>query len=292
MTIGFIGLGAMGHNMAANLLRAGEALLVWNRNPEPARALAGQGAQAVQNAAEVGKADVLFTMLSDDAAVRGVMYDAGVLDAMAPGSIHVNMATVSVQCAREMAQAHAAKGIGYLAAPVLGRVDVAAAGKLNILAGGPPELLARVQPYFDLMGQKTWPFGDRPEQANAVKLGANLSLVLAIEAMGESSALAGGFGIPADHFLDLLASTLFAGSPVYKGYGGMIAQQRYSPAGFKLSLGLKDVNLALEAGRENGVLMEAGHAVRDNLLRAVEQGDGELDLAALAKRSLPGRAAS
>lgn len=287
MTIGFIGLGAMGHNMAVNLLRAGEPLLVWNRNPEPVQALAAQGAQVAASAALAAKADVLFTMLSDDAAVRAVMYDGGVLDAMAPGSIHVNMATVSVQCAREMAQAHAAKGIGYLAAPVLGRVDVAAAGKLNILAAGPAELAVRVQPYFDLMGQKTWRFGDKPEQANAVKLGANLTLALAIEAMGESSALAAGYGIPPADFLDLLANTLFAGSPVYKGYGGMIAQQRYSPAGFKLSLGLKDVNLALEAGREKGVPMAAGHAVRDNLLRAVEQGDGELDLAALARRSAP-----
>jgi 3-hydroxyisobutyrate dehydrogenase-like beta-hydroxyacid dehydrogenase len=254
------------------------------------QALAGQGAKGAASAAEAGKAGVLFTMLSDDAAARAVLYDDGVLDAMPKGSVHVNMATVSLECAREMARVHAEKGVGYVAAPVLGRVDVAAAGKLNILAGGPADLIDRVQPYFDLMGQKTWRFGERPEQANAVKLGANLTLALAIEAMGESSALAGAHGIPAAEFLDLLSSTLFAGSPVYKGYGGMIAQQRYSPAGFKLSLGLKDVNLALEAGREKGVLMAAGHAVRDNLLRAVEQGDAELDLAALAKRSLPGRA--
>jgi 3-hydroxyisobutyrate dehydrogenase-like beta-hydroxyacid dehydrogenase len=280
----------MGHNMAANLLRAGEPLVVWNRSPEPVQALAGQGAKGAASAAEAGKAGVLFTMLSDDAATRAVLYDDGVLDAMPKGSVHVNMATVSLECAREMARVHAEKGVGYVAAPVLGRVDVAAAGKLNILAGGPADLIDRVQPYFDLMGQKTWRFGERPEQANAVKLGANLTLALAIEAMGESSALAGAHGIPAAEFLDLLSSTLFAGSPVYKGYGGMIAQQRYSPAGFKLSLGLKDVNLALEAGREKGVLMAAGHAVRDNLLRAVEQGDAELDLAALAKRSLPGRA--
>jgi 3-hydroxyisobutyrate dehydrogenase-like beta-hydroxyacid dehydrogenase len=280
----------MGHNMAANLLRAGEPLLVWNRSPEPVQALAGKGAQAAATAAQAGTADVLFTMLSDDAATRAVLFDEGVLAAMPKGSVHVNMATVSVEFAREMTQVHAEKGVGYIAAPVLGRVDVAAAGKLNILAGGPDDLVQRVQPYFDLMGQKTWRFGERPEQANAVKLGANLTLALAIEAMGESSALAGAHGIPAAEFLDLLSSTLFAGSPVYKGYGGMIAQQRYSPAGFKLSLGLKDVNLALEAGREKGVLMAAGHAVRDNLLRAVEQGDAELDLAALAKRSLPGRA--
>jgi 3-hydroxyisobutyrate dehydrogenase-like beta-hydroxyacid dehydrogenase len=287
MTIGFIGLGAMGRGMAANLLRAGEPLVVWNRSPGPVQELAGKGAQGAGAAADAGRVKVLFTMLSDDAATRAVLYDDGVLDAMAPGSIHVNMATVSVDFAREMAQVHAAKGIGYVSAPVLGRADVAAAGKLNIVAAGPADLIERVQPYLDLMGQKTWRFGDKPEQANAVKLGANLTLACAIEAMGESSALASAYGIPSAEFLDLLANTLFAGSPVYKGYGAMIAQQRYSPAGFKLSLGLKDVNLALDAGRAQGVPMAAGQAVRDTLLRAVEQGDGDMDLAAVAKMSAP-----
>jgi 3-hydroxyisobutyrate dehydrogenase-like beta-hydroxyacid dehydrogenase len=283
MTIGFIGLGAMGRNMAARLLQAGEPLIVWNRSAEPAQALAAQGARLALQPADAGKADVLFTMLADDAATRSVLLDGGVLAAMAPGSIHVNMATVSVAFGREMAVLHAGRGIGYIAAPVLGRVDVAAAGKLNILAGGPADLVARVQPYFDLMGQKTWRFGDAPEQANAVKLGANLTLACAIEAMGESSALVRAHGIGAADFLDLLGQTLFAGSPVYKGYGGMIAQERYSPAGFKLSLGLKDVGLAVEAGRDKGVPLAFGNALVENLRDAMGQGDGELDLAALAK---------
>jgi 3-hydroxyisobutyrate dehydrogenase-like beta-hydroxyacid dehydrogenase len=283
MTIGFIGLGGMGHHMAANLLKAGEPLVVWNRNPEPAQALAGLGARRAEQPAQAGKVDVLFTMLSDDAVTRSVLVDQGVLDAMAPGSIHVNMATVSVAFAREMAELHASRAIGYVAAPVLGRVDVAAAGKLNILAGGPAALIERVQPYFDLMGQKTWRFGDVPEQANAVKLGANLTLACAIEAMGESAALARAHGIEAADFLDLLSQTLFAGSPVYKGYGGMIAQQRYSPAGFKLSLGLKDVRLAVEAGQARGVPLAFGDVLVQNLQEGVRQGEGDLDLAALGK---------
>jgi 3-hydroxyisobutyrate dehydrogenase-like beta-hydroxyacid dehydrogenase len=288
MTIGFNGLGAMGRNMAANLLKANEPLRVWNRSPAPVQALAGQGAQAAASAAQAGAVDVLFTMLADDAATRAVLFDGGVLDAMAPGSVHVNMATVSVAFGREMAQVHAQKGIGYLAAPVLGREDVAAAGKLNIVAAGPAALIARVQPYFDLMGQKTWQVGAQPEQANAVKLGANLTLACAIEAMGESSALVRAHGIEAAQFLDLIASTLFAGSPVYKGYGGMIAQERYSPAGFKLSLGLKDVQLAIDAAQAKGLTLAAGNAVRDNLRAAVDTGDAELDLAALAKVSARG----
>ncbi|XYJ11461.1 NAD(P)-dependent oxidoreductase [Telluria sp. B2] len=287
MEIGFIGLGAMGRGMAANLLKAGHPLRVWNRSPGPMQELAVQGAHAVGSPAEAGAVDVLFTMLADDASTRAVLVEGGALDALKPGSIHVNMATVSVAFAREMAALHAEQGVGYVAAPVLGRVDVAAAGKLNIVAAGPDELIGRVQPLFDLMGQKTWRFGDAPEQANAVKLGTNLSLACAIEAMGESAALAGAHGIPAADFLDLLSQTLFAGSPVYKGYGGMIAQERYSPAGFKLSLGLKDVGLANDAAAEQGLRLRFGSVLRDTLQEAVQRGDGDLDLAGLARMSKP-----
>jgi 3-hydroxyisobutyrate dehydrogenase-like beta-hydroxyacid dehydrogenase len=283
MTIGFIGLGAMGRNMAINLLRSGEPLVVWNRSPEPVEELVSKGARRAEHPYEAGKVEVLFSMLADDAATRSVLIDGGVLDAMPSGSIHVNMATVSVAFAREMAALHKQRGIDYVAAPVLGRVDVAAAGKLNILAGGPDALVSRLQPYFDLMGQRTWRFGEAPEQANAVKLAANLSLASAIESMGESSALARAHGIPADHFIDLLTQTLFAGSPVYKGYGTMIAQQRYKPAGFKLSLGMKDVRLAIEAAEEKNLPLPFGYVLHENLQDAVQHGWGDLDLAALAK---------
>ncbi len=285
MTIAFLGLGAMGQHMAANLLRSGQIVHVWNRSPEPAQALAQQGAKPAATAAECGIADVVFTMLADDNATRAVLLDGGVLDAMAPGSIHVNMATVSVAFAREMAELHMARGIGYVAAPVLGRVDVAAAGKLNILAGGSDELIARVQPLLDLMGQKTWRFGNAPEQANAVKLACNLMLACAIEATGEGTALARAHGVPAANFIDLVTSTLFAGSPVYKGYGGMIAEQRYSPAGFKLSLGQKDVRLAVEAGQGKNLPLAFGETLQNVLKEAVDQGDADLDLAALGKNA-------
>jgi 3-hydroxyisobutyrate dehydrogenase-like beta-hydroxyacid dehydrogenase len=193
------------------------------------------------------------------------------------------MATVSVAFAHEMAERHAARGVGYVAAPVLGRVDVAAAGKLNIVAAGAGELIDRVQPLLDLLGQKTWRFGEVPERANAVKLGANLTLASAVEAMGEASALVRAHGVGADSFIDLLSQTLFAGSPVYKGYGAMIAQERYSPGLFKLSLALKDIQLALAAAQEKGLTLPVGNVLRENLLEGVKQGDGDLDLAALAK---------
>jgi 3-hydroxyisobutyrate dehydrogenase-like beta-hydroxyacid dehydrogenase len=285
MSIAFLGLGAMGQHMAAKLLPSGQTVYVWNRSPQPAQALVQQGARHAATPAECGIADLVFSMLADDAAARAVLIDGGVLNAMAPGSIHVNMATVSVAFAREMAALHLARGVGYVAAPVLGRVDVAAAGKLNILAGGADELVDRVQPLLDLMGQKTWRFGAAPEQANAIKLACNLTLACAIEAMGEGAALAGAHGIPPANFIDLITNTLFAGSPVYKGYGGMIAEERYSPAGFKLSLGQKDVRLAVEAGRDLGLPLAFGDALQTVLKEAVDHGDADLDLAALGKNA-------
>lgn len=285
MTIAFLGLGAMGRHMAARLLQCGQPVYVWNRSPQPVQALAQLGARPAATPAECGIAAVVVSMLADDAATRAVLVDGGVLDSLAPGSIHVNMATVSVAFAREMSALHLARGVGYVAAPVLGRVDVAAAGKLNILAGGTDELLDRVQPLLDLMGQKTWRLGTAPEQANAVKLACNLTLACAIEAMGEGAALAGAHGIPPASFIDLITNTLFAGSPVYKGYGGMIAEERYSPAGFKLSLGQKDVRLAVEAGRDLGLPLAFGDALQTVLNEAVDHGDADLDLAALGKNA-------
>jgi 3-hydroxyisobutyrate dehydrogenase-like beta-hydroxyacid dehydrogenase len=285
MTIAFLGVGAMGHHMAANLLKSGQRVYVWNRSPQRVQALVQQGAKPAATPAECGIADVVFSMLADDAATRTVVVESGLLDALAPGSIHVNMATVSVAFAREMSALHLARDVGYVAAPVLGRVDVAAAGKLNILAGGADELVDRVQPLLDLMGQKTWRFGTTPEQANAVKLACNLTLACAIEAMGEGSALAGAHGIPAANFIELITNTLFAGAPVYKGYGNMIAEERYSPAGFKLSLGQKDVRLAVEAGHDRGLPLAFGDALQTVLKEAVDCGDADLDLAALGKNA-------
>lgn len=159
MKVGFAGLGAMGSAMAKNILSAGHTLTVWNRSPQAADTLASQGATAVDDPTGLAHVDVLITMLADDAATWSVVVESGLLAQMIPGTVHVNMATISVALAQELAALHAARGISYVAAPVLGRIDVAAAGKLNILAAGETPALARVQPLFDVMGQKTWHFG-------------------------------------------------------------------------------------------------------------------------------------
>ncbi|AMG98642.1 oxidoreductase [Serratia liquefaciens] len=282
MKIGFAGLGGMGSAMAANLLQAGYGVKVWNRSPQVAQPLVNAGAVQARQPEELAEVDVLITMLANDAATEQVVVESGLLQQLRAGAIHINMATVSVALAKRLALLHAERNVGYIAAPVLGRVDVAAAGKLNILAAGDPLLLAKVQPLFEVLGQQTWHFGDQPEQANIVKIAANFTLASAIEAMAEGSALVRNYGVSGADYLHMLTSTLFA-SPAYKGYGGLIAEEKFEPAGFKLSLGMKDVGLALEAGANSHTPMPFASVLKDNFLDAVAQGDADLDWSALAK---------
>ncbi|MCE9939009.1 NAD(P)-dependent oxidoreductase [Serratia liquefaciens] len=282
MKIGFAGLGGMGSAMAANLLQAGYGVKVWNRSPQVAQPLVNAGAVQARQPEELAEVDVLITMLANDAATEQVVVESGLLQQLRAGAIHINMATVSVALAKRLALLHAERNVGYIAAPVLGRVDVAAAGKLNILAAGDPLLLAKVQPLFEVLGQQTWHFGDQPEQANIVKIAANFTLASAIETMAEGSALVRNYGVSGADYLHMLTSTLFA-SPAYKGYGGLIAEEKFEPAGFKLSLGMKDVGLALEAGANSHTPMPFASVLKDNFLDAVAQGDADLDWSALAK---------
>ncbi|MBH3079333.1 NAD(P)-dependent oxidoreductase [Serratia sp. JKS000199] len=291
MKIGFAGLGGMGSAMAANLVKAGFALTVWNRSPQAAQPLVSAGAQQAERPEQLADADVLITMLADDAATQQVVVDSGLLQRMKPGALHINMATISVELAQRLTALHAEHGIGYLAAPVLGRVDVAAAGKLNILAAGDSELLKQAQPLFDALGQKTWHFGADPAQANVVKIATNFTLASAIEAMAEGSAieamaegsaLVRNYGVSGADYLQMLSGTVFA-APAYQGYGALIAAEKYSPAGFRLALGLKDVGLALAAGADSHTPMPFAGVLKDNFLDAMAQGDADLDWAALAK---------
>jgi 3-hydroxyisobutyrate dehydrogenase-like beta-hydroxyacid dehydrogenase len=281
MDVGFLGLGRMGRAMALTLVEAGHRVRVWNRSPEAAEALRAEGAEPVATAAEAFRGDAAVTMLADDAALRSVIVEGGVLDQGERPGLHVGMSTVSVALARDLTALHERAGVPYVSAPVFGRPDAAAAGNLNIVAAGPEAARAAAQPLFDAMGTKTWPFGEEPARANAVKLAGNFMLVAAIEAMGEASAFAEAHGVPAADLLGLLTNTIFA-APVYKGYGAAIAAGRYEPPGFGLALGAKDIRLALAAGEAAGVPMPLASLLRDGLIEAMAHGDGAKDLAALA----------
>ncbi|MFD4400327.1 NAD(P)-dependent oxidoreductase [Kitasatospora sp. NPDC058397] len=279
-TIGFVGLGAMGRGMAGSLLRAGHAVRVWNRSPEPVAALVAEGAEAAGTLAEVYAADTVVSMLANDEAVERLLLDPALL-AGAATTLHVNMASISVGLAERAEALHTEHGIGYLAAPVLGRPPVAAAGRLNILTAGAPELLARAEPLFAAMGERTWHFGASPRQANTAKISTNFLLACAIESMAEACSLAEAHGVRPTDLVEMLTGTLFPG-PVYSGYGAMVAERRYEPAGFRLPLGLKDVGLALEAGAARNVPLPFGGILRDAFLDALAHGDADKDWAAVA----------
>jgi 3-hydroxyisobutyrate dehydrogenase-like beta-hydroxyacid dehydrogenase len=281
MNIGMIGLGKMGSAIAGRLLSKGHPVRVWNRSPEPLKALVAQGAEAVEKPADLAKGDFLLTMLANDAATRSVIVDQGVLDAAHPGLIHLNLATVSVALAREFAELHRRRNVKYLAAPVFGRPDAAAAGQLNIVVAGEAATIAQAQPLLDAIGQKTWPVGEQAESANIVKIAGNFMIASAIETMGEAVALTRSHGVGAGDFLNILTNTLFA-CRSYQLYGGMIAAEKYQPAGFAAPLALKDIRLALSAADEHSVPMPFANVLRDGLMELIATGGGENDWAALA----------
>lgn len=285
MKVGFIGLGLMGTGMARNLLRAGFSLTVWDREEEPMRALAADGAIPVASAAEAAQGDVVFSMLAHDEAIRGVILDDGWLDAVPKTLVHVNCSTVSVAFAKEITKRHAAAGLAYVGAPVFGRPDAAASAQLHMIVAGPAAALATIDPLLAAVGRKTWPVGPDPFQANLVKIGGNLMIASAIEAMAEATSLGQAHGLDRGAMLEIYLDALFP-SPVYRGYGALITAGRYEPAGFKLKLGLKDVRLALEAGDAANVPLPFGSVLRDALLTAAATGDGDKDWAALADVAL------
>ena len=281
MKVGFIGLGAMGSAMASNLLAAGHTVTVWNRTEAATAPLVSLGAKLARTADRAAQGEVLCSMLATDQAVRETILDSGLLDAMDAGTVHVNHSTISIALAKQLAQEHAKRGLEYVAAPVFGRPDVAAAGKLNMLIAGKPSALQKVSPLLEAMTAKLWPMGDAPERANVVKIAGNFMLATAIESMAEASALTRAYDISAADFLDVMTNTLFA-SPAYQGYGKAIAEQRFKPAGMKLPLGLKDVELALTAGSNAHVPLPLAGVVRDSLLEALAAGDEDVDWSAVA----------
>jgi 3-hydroxyisobutyrate dehydrogenase-like beta-hydroxyacid dehydrogenase len=283
MNVGFIGLGHMGQPMALSLLKSGQRLVVYNRTHSKTGPLAAQGADIANNIAEACHADVVITMLPDDPAVEEVVFSSGgILSALPNNGIHVSMSTISVALSDRLAEAHRNASQLYVAAPVFGRPEAAATGKLFIVAAGPGAALVRCRPVFDAMGQKTLALGDRQPQANLVKLAGNFLIAANIECLGEAFALVRKSGIDPHRFLEILTGTLFT-APLYHTYGAIIADEKYEPVGFKLSLALKDMRLALAVAEATTVPMPTASLVHDQCLAGVAQGEGEADWSGLAR---------
>ncbi len=279
MKVAFLGLGAMGAPMAANLASAGTALTVWNRTPKPS---AVPGATTASTPAEACRdADVAVTMLADDAAVEQVVLGPdGVVTGLRRGALHVGMSTISVALARRLLEAHAARGQRFVAAPVFGRPDAAAARKLWIVPGGAAQDLATVRPLFEALGQGTFPMPDPPKAALAKLLG-NFLILATIESLGETLTLAEKAGLDPAQLLAMLTGTLF-GSPVVQRYGQILAATAFEPTGFRMPLGLKDANLALQAGEELRTPLPVASLARERLLTALARGRDEWDWSGFA----------
>jgi 3-hydroxyisobutyrate dehydrogenase-like beta-hydroxyacid dehydrogenase len=281
MEIGFIGVGRMGSAMAKNLIKAGHRVRAWDTSAQALDALAADGAVIATGVRDAFRGDAVISMLPNDDAMRAVFLDGGVVES-GTARVHVNMATASLEVARELAAHHAARGIAYVAATVWGRPDVAAAGKLSIVVAGDPAAIAKVAPLFDVIGQKTYNVGAEPSRANVAKIAGNLMVACAIEGIAEAAALVRGHGMSAPEVLDAIITSLF-NVPVYRGYGEMIGKRQYEPAGFDLVLGLKDVRLALAAGEEVSVPLPFASVLRDAFLDAIANGDAEKDWSAIAR---------
>jgi 3-hydroxyisobutyrate dehydrogenase-like beta-hydroxyacid dehydrogenase len=273
----------MGSGMAANLLRAGHELTVFNRSADKRRPLLELGAREAATVGDACTDGFVITMLADDAALRQVtLADGGIVAKLRPGGTHVSMSTVSVALTRELTATHAQARQRFIAAPVFGRPEMAAAGKLFIVAAGAAEALRLCQPLFDAMGQRTFPFGTEPQDASLVKLAGNFLIAAAIETLGESLALVAKAGIDPASFVELMTSTLFP-APAYRTYGNLIVEHKFEPAGFAAPLGQKDVRLLLAASESLHVPMPLANLVNDRFHRLIARGGEKLDWSAISQ---------
>lgn len=277
-TIAFLGLGSMGTPMAKNLVAAGYRVRVYNRSLEKGQPLVELGAELARTPADaVTAGGIVFSMLSNDQAVEEmVLGNHGILSQLGTDGIHVSMSTIAPATAQKLAEQHQQHGSHYIAAPVFGRPEAAAAAKLWVCTSGNAAAKTRIEPMLKAMGQGIFDFGEEVGAANIVKLSGNFLIMSAIEAMAEAFTLAEKNGIDRTKVAELFGQTLFA-CPIYQNYGRMVAQQQYEPAGFKLSLGLKDVTLALQVAQANQIPMPLANLVQNRLLTSVAKGRADLD---------------
>ena len=283
MKVGFIGLGHMGAGMAANLLKAGHDVTVYNRTRTKVEALVAQGAKAAASVSDACRGDAVITMLANDDAVESVVFsDGSIIGSLLAAAIHISSSTISVALSERLEAAHAKAGQRFVAAPVFGRPDVAAAGQLFVVAAGAPDAVIAAAPLSDAIGKRTFVVSETPKAANLVKLSGNFLLASVIESLGEAMALMGKAGIDRRQYLDILTSTLFD-VPVYKTYGGLIADGQFEPAGFAAPLGHKDIRLTLAAAEDLRVPLPLASLLHDRFLALLAHGGDKLDWSAIGR---------
>jgi 3-hydroxyisobutyrate dehydrogenase-like beta-hydroxyacid dehydrogenase len=281
-SVGLIGLGLMGKPMGKNWLKAGFPLTVWNRTQSRADDLIAAGAKWGANPREVAAAcDVLVTIVSDPPAVEEVLWGAnGAFEGLRRGSVLIDSSTVSPDLERRVAAACAERGIEFLDAPVTGGTWGAEAGELLFMIGGKQETLTRVMPVLEAVGKKIFLLG--PNGAGqTVKLAMNMILALQVEAFSESLALVTGSGVAGEKLVEVLQASM-ARSGVLDVKIPSILKGEFK-ASFPLKLMHKDMRLALELAKENGVAMPAGAAAYQTYSSVKDSSHDDPDFAAVAR---------
>lgn len=281
MQVAFIGLGNMGLAMAQNILKSGYDLTVHNRTQSKADGLLAAGAHWAATPGEAAQsADVVITMLFDDNAVEAaVMGKDGILEGLGENAVHISMSTISVELSARLLAAHDKCKHFYLAAPVMGRPDAAQNANLKILLAGDAAAREFVQPLLKVLGSEIIEIGNDAPKANVIKLGLNFMVASMLESMAETLGLIGRYNVDEKLFLDVMNA--FFGSPVFKNYGGIMAEQRFEPPGATVTLGLKDVKLVQQAGKSVEMALPLADLVWGSLRESIKQGRGKQDWASL-----------
>lgn len=274
MQIGVVGLGSMGKQIALKLIASGHKVTVWNRTSDAVDELVAAGADRAQKVADALTRDIFISTLFDDDAVRSVLMNAQSLPRANAVGVHVCMSTLTVAFGQQLNEYHSRHKLSYVAGPMMGRPDVITNGALNILAGGPSELLDRIEEPLTCLG-KVWRVGPSPLDGQIAKLAANFMISGALEAMAEASALLQAYGVDAQKFLSIMSDTLFD-SFIYKSYGPMIAGSRPAvPSG--LALPMKDNLSFLAAAKTTGIKTPLAECIRANFLTAIDIGEADAD---------------
>ena len=280
MRIAFLGLGKMGSGVARLLIQKGYDVAVWNRTADAAEPLTQLGATAAETPAQaVEDAQIVFTMVHDDAALESILFEQGALEAISPNAIHVTLSTISVTLAERLEQEHATRNQGYVGSPVFGRPNVAAEGKLWLAVAGKEEVLAEVTPVLEVFSRGMSIVGDRPSLAHAVKVAGNFLITAMIASLSEGITFAEGYGIDPAVFLETVNSALFQ-SPFYASYSKVMLQPPQEEAAATINLGAKDMRLFREAAKEFATRTPLADIFQQQLNSATQQGAGDEDWAA------------
>ena len=285
MKIGFIGLGHLGTPIAENLLQGGHQLFVYNRTASKTKPLTDKGATACPDVQSLAKeCGVILSIVSDDKALKSICEGSeGLIDNMQAGALHISMSTISPQTAEELAAKHKQKGSSYLASPVFGRPEAAQARKLNFVLSGDEKLRKQAEPILkDAGAAGVWDFGEVITAANTIKLCGNFAIAAAMEAIGETAALANRSGIDAKKMWAFFSQTMF-NTPLYQNYSNIIVNRQFEPAAFSMQLGLKDINLVLQQAGAVHQKMPLANLLQQHMQQMIEKKNPHIDWSAVAE---------